>query len=144
MAPRTTRQTPEQRLDKLLRDHPNGKLLRAWLAQADNVTLACWDEGHNWDQYDSRSTYTPHNDGVWDTRQPCLRTVDGVSCHVRRVRHIDTYNGRIAKANGYDYSGAPAHRLPQNPDTGYTILDKNVRAAIRLARFVRSSQGEET
>lgn len=136
--------TLAQRVRKLLDDHPNGALLAGWFKKAGNVTLACWDEGHEWDQYGEQSTHTKRDSGIWDTKQPCLRQVDGESCKVRRVRHIDLYTGRIAMANGYDYSGAPTHTLPRNPATNYTILDKNVRAIIRLERRRRAALGEET
>jgi len=148
MAPRAPSKTKaltlEQRLDRKLRDHPHGQLLKEWLAEADNVILACRDEGHHWDTFGASSTFATRESGVWAVSQGCLRLIDGLACQVLRVRFPDPYSGELAMTNRYDYTKARAYPMPLVGGKYSVPLTKDTRALIRLARMVRSGQGEET
>lgn len=135
---------PAAQLKKLLAGMgTEGVLLGKWLAKADNVTLACWDEGHFWWTEQLEELAFSSNDGILGVKEPCKRLVDGLGCGVQRTRYIDPYNGQLPKGCSYDYSRAPRHTLPRSSDTGYSILNKETRGAIRLERIRRGHLGEE-
>lgn len=133
--PKTRRTSPELTIEE--------RLLRDWLAKADNVTLACWDEGHWWWTPELEELGFTSKDGMLGIKEPCKRVVDGLGCGVKRTRFIDQVAGTLPVSSTYDYSGAPRHKLPRNPDSGYSILSKGTRAAIRLERMRRGQLGEE-
>lgn len=120
------------------------QLLADWLAKADNVTLACWDEGHWWWTPELEELRFTSKDGMLGVKEPCQRSVDGLGCGVRRTRYVNPRSGFLDGPSAvYDYSGAPRHKLPRSPRTGWSILSKGTRAAIRLERIRRGQLGEE-
>ena len=120
------------------------RLLRDWLAKADNVTLACWDEGHWWWTPELDELGFTSKDGMLGIKEPCKRVVDGLGCGVMRTRFVNPHSGYLdGPSAAYDYSGAPKHKLPRDPDSGYSILSRESRAAIRLERIRRGQLGEE-
>lgn len=123
------------------------QLLADWFASVDNVTLACWDEGHYWDITARDTTYgARESDGAWGARERCHRRVDGVSCKVRRTRYQNRVTGYLdGPSAAYDYSAYDPkrpYRLPRD-DSGYSIIDRATRAAIRAERIRRGNIGEE-
>lgn len=119
------------------------KVLEPWFAKADDVTLACWDEGHNWwsDDPDVQQFLITAT-GFWGVKEPCQRQVDGLSCGVKRIRFHNPANGFLeGPSANYDYSGAPRHKLPKDPESGYSTLSKDARALIRLERQRRGHYG---
>lgn len=123
------------------------QLLANWLLTADNVTLACRDEGHFWDMGAKDTKFGSRLDGAWGARERCHRRVDGVSCQVRRTRYQNRATGYLdGPSAAYDYSFYTPERPYKLPadDNGFSILDKDARAAIRAERVRRGKLGEET
>jgi hypothetical protein len=134
--PKKGRTSPELTIEE--------RLLLDWLTKADNVTLACWDEGHWWWTPELEELGFSTKDGMLGVKEPCQREVDGLGCGVRRTRYINPRSGLLDGPSAvYDYSRAPKHKLPRHPDSGYSILSKETRAAIRLERKRRGHLGEE-
>lgn len=124
------------------------QLLADWFLTAENVTLACRDEGHFWDMGAKDTRYgTRESDGAWGAKEKCHRRVDGKSCKVMRTRYQNRATGYLDGPSAvYDYSAYgpdQPYALPRD-DSGYSILDKDTRAAIRAERVRRGKLGEET
>lgn len=119
------------------------KVLEPWFAKADDVTLVCWDEGHNWWNEDPGTLgFLITATGYWGVKEPCNRTVDGLGCGVKRTRYHNPANGYLEGPTAqYDYSGAPRHKLPKDPETGWSTVSRDARALIRLERQRRGHYG---
>lgn len=119
------------------------EVLKPWFAKADDVTLVCWDEGHHWWTQDSGVLgFLITATGYWGVKEPCMREVDGLGCGVKRTRFHNPANGFLeGPAAQYDYSGAPRHKLPKDPSTGYSAVSKEARSLIRLERQRRGHYG---
>lgn len=120
------------------------KALEPWFAGADDVTIICWDEGHHWYGDRDELGFLITTTGFWGVKEPCVREVDGQRCGVKRTRYHNPANGYLdGPSAAYDYAGAPRHKLPKDPDTGYSTVSRDARALIRLERQRRGHYGPE-
>ena len=114
------------------------EVMKPWFAKADDETLACWDEGHYWWTKDPDVlSFLITATGYWGVKEPCMR-----GCGVKRIRFHNPANGFLEGPSAqYDYSGAPRHKLPKDPDTGWSAISREARALIRLERQRRGHYG---
>lgn len=121
------------------------EVMKPWFARADDVTLVCWDEGHNWWSDDPDvHTFLITATGYWGVKEPCMRRVGDASCGVKRIRFHNPANGFLEGPSAqYDYRGAPRHKMPIDPETGHSAVSRDARALVRLERQRRGHYGPE-